>query len=325
MFSFKDKSSISIRSKRLDPSPDAGLPEAMIDMVRASPNLRSLELDLSDPSMDRLRWSPDQLCSGLDTTFPNLRVLRMLGAATPDWESFFESPDDSSYRQFLKRHPKLHTVSMGWVHEHSWRDFPAESLAALFPSLRHFEGPLFICQALVSSSIATQLESLTALDESLEGNEIDELSESAFEMPSLRSLRFRLEDEELNSDAVTKLLSLAPNLKQLTVCSITSKLGELVEILKHAPNLEELTMPIDKILEIVQGMGETTASALVYELAHELPNLRVVHDGLEPELRRRWVISQTSESSVHVTYTQLVLEGPLGNPFPIRSETIEES
>ncbi|KAG8769750.1 hypothetical protein FRC12_004754 [Ceratobasidium sp. 428] len=225
LFCFKDKLNISVRSKRLDLTPDpySPLPQAMIDMIRASPDLRSLELDLSDYMVDRLRWSPDQLCSSLDVTFPNLRVLRMLGATTPDWQSFFEDPEASSYHQFLQRHPKLHTVSIGWTHEHSWRDFPAESVAALFPSLRRFEGPFFICQALVSSSIAAQIESLSALDEVSEGDEMVDFSENAVDMPSLRSLSLRLEDEELDGDALTKVLSLAPSLTKLAVWSVTSE------------------------------------------------------------------------------------------------------
>ncbi|KAG8704391.1 hypothetical protein FRC09_003549 [Ceratobasidium sp. 395] len=295
----------------------------MIDMIRASPDLRSLELDLSDYMVDRLRWSPDQLCSSLDVTFPNLRVLRMLGATTPDWQSFFEDPEASSYHQFLQRHPKLHTVSIGWTHEHSWRDFPAESVAALFPSLRRFEGPFFICQALVSSSIAAQIESLSALDEVSEGDEMVDFSENAVDMPSLRSLSLRLEDEELDGDALTKVLSLAPSLTKLAVWSVTSEVGDFIDILKHAPNLEELTMPIDKMLDIVQAMRETSASALIYELARELPNLQLVHEWSEPELQRRWVISRLGGSGVRVAHVQLVLEGPLGSPFPIRSEFIE--
>ncbi|KAG8741043.1 hypothetical protein FRC10_003427 [Ceratobasidium sp. 414] len=296
----------------------------MVDMIRASPNLESLELDLRDTSTDLLKWSPDQLCSGLDTTFPNLRVLRTLGVAAPDWESFFEDPENSPYRQFLQSHPKLHTVSMGWVLEHSWQGFPAESVAALFPSLRHFEGPLFICQALASSSVAAQFESLSALDESLENDEIVDLSESAVQMPNLRSLSFGLQNDELNGEALTKLLSLAPHLTKLAVWSIPSDLGELVDILKAAPNLEELTMHIDKMLEIVQAMGETSASALVRELALELPNLRVVHDWSQPKLQRHWVVSRTDEREVNVAHVQLVLEGPLGDPFPILLETVEE-
>ncbi|KAG8709940.1 hypothetical protein FRC08_017856 [Ceratobasidium sp. 394] len=326
LFSFRDKSHISLCSKRLDPNSGSSseLPKTMIDMIRASPNLESLELDLRDDSIDLLRWLPDQLCSALNTTFPNLRVLRTLGTAAPDWESFFEDPENSAYRQFLQNHPKLHTVSMGWVLEHSWQDVSAESVATLFPSLRHFEGPLFICRALASSSVAAQLESLSALDESLEGDEIVELSESAVEMPNLRSLSFGLQDDELNPDAVAKLLSLAPNLTKLAIWSAPSDLGGLVDILKGASNLEELTMHIDKMLEVVQAMGESTASALVRELAQELPNLRVVHDWSQPKLQRSWVISRTEEDEVNVAHVQLVLEGPLGAPFPILPETVEE-
>ncbi|KAG8752111.1 hypothetical protein FRC12_012116, partial [Ceratobasidium sp. 428] len=219
LFCFKNKLDVSVRSKYLDPTPDSHspLPRAMIDMIRACPDLTSLDLNFRDIIADRLIWSPDQLCSNLNATFPNLRVLRMLGATAPDWQLFFEDPEASPYHQFLQRHPKLHTVSMGWLHEHSWRDFSAESVAALFPSLRHFEGPFFICQALASSSIAAQLESLSALDEISEGDEMVDFSENAINMPNLRSLSFRLEDEELDGDALIKVLSLAPSLKKLAV------------------------------------------------------------------------------------------------------------
>ncbi|KAG8723872.1 hypothetical protein FRC12_024414, partial [Ceratobasidium sp. 428] len=119
------------------------------------------------------------------------------------------------------------------------------------------------------------------------------------------------------------VLSLAPSLKKLAVWSVTSEVGDFVDILKHAPSLEELTMPIDKMLDIAQVMGQTSASALVHELARELPNLLLVHEWSEPQLQRRWVVSRRGESGVHVAYIQLVREGPLGNPFAIRPETIE--
>ncbi|KAG8703876.1 hypothetical protein FRC09_003889 [Ceratobasidium sp. 395] len=305
------------------PNPHSPLPRAMIDMIRASPSLISLDLDFRDVTMDRLTWSPDQLCSNLNATFPDLRVLRMLGATAPDWQLFFEDPEANPYHQFLQRHPKLHTVSIGWVHEHSCRDFSPESVAALFPSLRHFEGPFFICQALASSSIAAQVESLSVLDEVSEGDEMVDFSENAVDMPNLRSLSLRLEDEELDGDALIKVLSLAPSLKKLAVWSVTSEVGDFIDMLKHAPSLEELTMPIDKMLDIAQVMGQTSASALVHELARELPNLLLVHEWSEPQLQRRWVVSRRGESGVHVAYIQLVREGPLGNPFAIRPETIE--
>ncbi|KAG8686411.1 hypothetical protein FRC09_014150 [Ceratobasidium sp. 395] len=276
-----------------DPSVDLDsvLPKVMIDMIRASPDLRSLELNLRDVVFRGLAWTPDQLCSGLNVTFPNLRVLRTLGAATPDWESFFNTPEASSYHQFLRRHPELHTVSMGWVQGHSWRDFSPEFVAALFPSLRHFEGPLFICQALTSSSVATQIESLSVLDESLEGGEISEFSESAVDIPNLQSLSLRSR-EPLNGDALSKLLSLTPRLRKLAVWSVTLDLSELINTLKYAPNLEELRIPIGQTLDVAQAMGTSS----------------------EPKLQKLWAISQTGGFGVHVTHAQLVLETRLETP-----------
>ncbi|QRV75877.1 F-box-like protein [Ceratobasidium sp. AG-Ba] len=310
-----------------NPGPDeySELPKPLITMIKRSPNLRTLELDLKDVSMDHLKWSPDQLCSSLkNTTFPELCVFRALGAAEPEWQSFFEEPDESSYRTFFQRHPNLHTISMSWIREHSWPIEKAEQLAALFPSLRHFEGPAFICQALASSGLATQLESLSLLDRILEDDEIVEFAENAVEMPNLQSLSFALESEELDSESLSKVLSLSPSLKKLAVWSVTHELNELVDILKHAPNLEEFTIYIDTMLQIVKAVGKTSASELVHELALQLPNLRMVHDCSQPELQRRWEIHRTSENNVRVAHVQLVREGPPRNPYPILSETICE-
>jgi hypothetical protein len=98
--------------------------------------------------------------------------------------------------------------------------------------------------------------------------------------------------------------------------------AELVDMLKHAPNLRKLTMHIDQMLKIVQAMGETSARALVCELARELPKLEAVHDWSQPELQRGWIISR--EPHVHASHVQLIREGPPGNASPMLPETLEE-
>lgn len=131
-------------------------------MIQASPNLRSLDLTASIYSSWNASPWPDNISSSHSVkTFPDLRTYRTGGTIDPDWSSFFEAPETNEFRSFLQLHPRLHTVVIASKEQvDGYDNVDPNILAGLFPSLRHFEGPAFLCEALVQSTLAPRLETL---------------------------------------------------------------------------------------------------------------------------------------------------------------------
>lgn len=190
-------------------------------LLRACPTLRSLTLDLRDHSASGFEWSPSALFAALDddTSFPSLHTFRALGSANPNWLEFFAQPESNALRGFLKRHPGLHTVSLGWIWESGYyQTIDLNDMVSLFPSLKHLDAPAFICGPVVASRIADQLESLAILDEQIEssGPNIKTVAAAARSLPTLK--RFALQADRVDSIEVEPLKALvcvAPVLEEL--------------------------------------------------------------------------------------------------------------
>ena len=192
-------------------STDANIPTGIIlkpivEMIQASPNLRSLDLTLrTHSSWNATPW-PDSSSSLFPVKiFRDLRIYRVDGSADPNWLSFFEAPETNSFRSFVQLHPNLHTVSItsgGSVPGYDSVD--RETLAELFPSLRHFEGPAFLCEALVRSTLAPFLETLGISRTGLTNKLLLNVARKTTHLPALRTLKLMLYGA---TDSIKSILS----------------------------------------------------------------------------------------------------------------------
>lgn len=188
-------------------------------MIQASPGLRSLDLTISTHCWNAAPWpeGPSSPCSV--KVFRDLRTYRIGGTLDPNWRSFFETPETNKFRSFLQLHPHLDTVTiMPNPSVEQYHSVDPETLAGLFPSLRHFEGSAFLCEALVQSTLASRLETL-----GMSGSEprLLRIAKTANHLPELRTLKLMLR-QPITRTIISTLLAIAPKLTHLYISHISA-------------------------------------------------------------------------------------------------------
>ncbi|KAJ1300913.1 hypothetical protein OPQ81_003338 [Rhizoctonia solani] len=246
LFGFAKLDHLSINSKFLAHGQNR-LPESVIAMIRASPNLKSLELDLGEPSTETDRtWSPNKLFKEVGLVFPELHTLRLGGRIVLQWPLTLSKPS-TFFRLFFEQHRALRSISLGWAPGlNEQNDLGPDTVLSLFPSVRHFEGPAFLCVSILNSPLALQLESLSVLDKQLGSSKamhINKLANAAESLPKLRVLNFYLEsDPQPQYHAIRGISQIAPSLREVCVQGLHIDLKmSIVEALRHASNLRKLT------------------------------------------------------------------------------------
>ncbi|KAG8713612.1 hypothetical protein FRC11_011609, partial [Ceratobasidium sp. 423] len=171
-------------------------------LLTSSPGLISLTLanDFLEPI------SAINIVSSLGRTcvFPRLRIFRIHWANdeyypeadNSDWEGFFTSPDRHSHplRSFFLRHKGIEDLALGWYPDKSHEgDIDPDEIVQLFPNLKRFEGPAFLCNAITKSDIAQNLEALAMVDMTFLGQTdwLNAMGDGMRSMPRLRSLDIR--------------------------------------------------------------------------------------------------------------------------------------
>lgn len=158
------------------------LPQSIADAIQASPNIRCLDLESSYP----FRWNGtphlgSASSSGPVNIFHDLRIYRAKGRFCPTWLSLWEASETNELRSFLQLHPHLHTVA---ITPRQWSNsiyIDPGAVVGLFPSLRHFEGPRPVCEAIAQSTLAPHLETLAILYKLVR---IDRVQQKAAKRPS---------------------------------------------------------------------------------------------------------------------------------------------
>ncbi|CAE6451435.1 unnamed protein product [Rhizoctonia solani] len=142
--------------------------EPLATLLCSSPNLESIILNIKGA---RAPYSPTLILEPLGSQFifPKLHTFHMLGDADPGWSEFISTPTHP-LRAFLARHPTIQDLGIGYPLEDVSSDgMDPDELSRLLPSVKHLACPLFLCEAVVTSKLATQLESLAISDYSLAG------------------------------------------------------------------------------------------------------------------------------------------------------------
>ncbi|KAG9119350.1 hypothetical protein FRC07_005666, partial [Ceratobasidium sp. 392] len=259
--------------------------ESLALLVRACPNLRTIDFDFDDHHDSGGQWSPGQLCAHLkDITFHHLHTFRTMSNIDPDWLQFFDSPEKNPLHQFFLRHPDLHTIGLGWLPETVYsKPIDPTVMKALFPSVKHAEVPAFLCVPIVASKLAAQIETIKVADpyfwHSPPESDLRFIARSARCMPNLRRLSFDFDfRHSTRPDGLEELLRLAPGLQELELGIPLIELDEIVDSLKHAPNLQKLSILPAETRAIELRTGERVWVAFISSVAGVCLKLRYFRD-----------------------------------------------
>lgn len=197
---------------------DEDLLDPLTSLLGRCPQLYSIMLDIQH---GEFKYSPAALVAALGdgVVFPRLRRFHARGAEDPDWMAFFEDPESHPLRQFFNRHPGIEDLALGYVDESAFRRYidPAE-ISQLFPSLKHFEGPVFLFKPIVLSTLAKQIETLIIVDDPLRDDV--SLTEMYNRIPTLPKLRkFGIWADEIKEGVLIKMLR--------TIVNAASRLEEI--------------------------------------------------------------------------------------------------
>lgn len=151
LFNFTELTHISIRNVNQHQLTFVG------QMLTASPNLVSLKLDVAPrgrtPGFPTI-MSPDEVLNylGDQFTFTSLRSFHLQGGFCLYRHHFFThtSSPTSPLRSFFERHPAIQDLGFNAAQSdapHHGKIQPM-GLSQLFPSLKHFRGPAFLCRPL---------------------------------------------------------------------------------------------------------------------------------------------------------------------------------
>lgn len=198
----------------------------LVKMILRSPNLEYLELDLRENPQDEgflsFGWLVEAITPVLRYNFENLKVFRLGGTASIDSEFIFNSGEESLVRDFLFRHPGLHTLQLPWDWEmnnlvREPLDRASEALRGALPNLRRFEGPAYLVMVILRLEIAQRLEHLVVLD-TMEDEDYNlaAFAASFAPLPNLQHLAF-MSTYMLDNRTFAGVLSATPNITELTV------------------------------------------------------------------------------------------------------------
>ncbi|KAG8687317.1 hypothetical protein FRC11_007442, partial [Ceratobasidium sp. 423] len=219
-------------------------PTFYTNLIARAPNLESLLLGFCEPDTDELYVSSGCLKSSeffskfSRAHFPKLQSFTT--TLVSDCTDPFDFRDNSGLRRFIRVHPQLQKISvtqvqsmkhyfmtMPGVDMWSCRHITSNNISALMSSVRHFEGPSVICEALLGSPLAEQIESLGIIE--LNQKDLDLLPRLAtgnvtLRAPTLPQLkRFQvIVDTAINywhivMTALTSVIVMMPNLEELIV------------------------------------------------------------------------------------------------------------
>ncbi|KAG9099471.1 hypothetical protein FS749_001217 [Ceratobasidium sp. UAMH 11750] len=263
------------------------IPNLLVPMLRASPDLESLRLSFwNDESSEILtaRWNPKAIFLSLATChFACLRILRVLS----DVWLFSACPE---VQQFLQKHPQIHTIDLQWVDEGVPRTMSLLEIANATPLVRNFEGPVSLVKSLLNSDLSAQIESLvihrtTSVDLLTDAAAHDLSHDVPALLPCLRQLcvRFDADGEDL-----MKLVKAAPMLEELGVVgeigfyvSGSEYSEKYMRILELAPRLHTLDLREDE----GEGGGigpdiepdTTDVKHVITRMASLCPRLEAIH------------------------------------------------
>jgi hypothetical protein len=142
-----------------------------------------------------------------------------------DWNAFFtkSKQDFHPLRAFFLRHRTIEDLALGWSPKLSYTGrINPDEMSQIFPSLKRFEGPGFLCNAITKSDVAQRLEHLILVDLRFEreANWLNAMGDSPRHMPKLRWLEIQARGSSLDPVALGRVIEAAPNIETFD-CGLT--------------------------------------------------------------------------------------------------------
>ncbi|CUA71253.1 hypothetical protein RSOLAG22IIIB_09420 [Rhizoctonia solani] len=224
----------------------------MTRLLTSCPNLISLKLE--NATLDPISAKNIVASLGNNIVFPFLRVFKIYGgngefaadADDADWDGFFVPPGCYSHplRLFFSRHQKIEDLALGWLSSYVYEGkIDPDEMLRLFPSLKHLEGPAFLCSPIIKSNVGQKVESLVVND--VWAGKKDWIADMVIglrEMPKLLRLQLYSEDPEdvIDPLALDNLLRTTPLLETLDCRLGVNNFLAVVLAISHVPNLRHL-------------------------------------------------------------------------------------
>ncbi|KAB5589481.1 hypothetical protein CTheo_7079 [Ceratobasidium theobromae] len=289
--------------------------DGVINMIEASPGLVELELISDSNKLELSQWHPSALLCNLQNPLDQLRLLRLAGSSAIDLQELvYGSLDGPSLRLFFEQHSHLRGVHFDGKHEHQPDiEFDPALMPRLFPSVESFTGPITLCLALVASSVAKQLMSLTVLLEehnnpcNFDSDLVDELIGAVTSLSNLQEF-VMVDNSELygprsdlfDAEVLDKLLTTMPKLVTLNLKQFSFNCVQLQEPLKRVPLLTNLALHIPGIRYASFGKAAQYIENQVYPLTKICPRLRHIQVMCDDGATMHLDISRLPNGSVHI-------------------------
>ncbi|CAE6390834.1 unnamed protein product [Rhizoctonia solani] len=256
--------------------------EPLAALLRSSPNLESIVLNIKGA---RAPYSPTLILEPLGSKFVflQLHTFHVLGDADPGWSEFISTPTHP-LRAFLARHPTIQDFGIGCPLEDVSSDgMDPEELSRLLPSVKHLACPLFLCEVVVISKLATQLVSLAISDFSLAGADEEDtpfyplfslMTEDS--LPNLRQLA--IWDDfgvyYLTAEVFEEFFLAAKGLEELEFRVDVYDSDDFFRVLSGAKNLRRITL--DKNEFCPRGISDDAWRSVMVTLAETCPLLETI-------------------------------------------------
>ncbi|CUA70048.1 hypothetical protein RSOLAG22IIIB_14211 [Rhizoctonia solani] len=145
---------------------------------------------------------------------------------------------------FFSRHQVIEDLALGWLSSWAYEGkIDPNEMSQLFPSLKHLEGPAFLCSAIIKSNVGQKIESLV-VNNVWAGKKdwIADLVIGLREMPKLLRLQLFSEDPEdvIDPLALDNLLRITPLLEMLDFRVGVNNFPAVVLAISHVPKLRHL-------------------------------------------------------------------------------------
>ncbi|KAF9032269.1 hypothetical protein BDZ89DRAFT_1131407 [Hymenopellis radicata] len=290
---------------------DSGkLSSSMVEMIRASPNLVTLDLSLNTYGYPHPKWDIDTLFQSIDIAPTTLRLRK---AADLDLHAFSDSTKPTPFRSFLlSHHEKITSLALPAPQEDFAHGPPSLNLPPdTLPVLREFDGTIYWCSQLSKLQVAAKLESLTVLSERglFEDDKRDMFLEALGAFSALKALNIFDGQTYLSAEELKAIVENAPHLECLTCAFERDETAAAIGSQLSCLNLRALTANMFRYIGYTSTSNRPEVSEeFVRTLAKHCPALVTVEDLDQRDDDVRWVatiLRQESGIDLEVSRTRI--------------------
>ncbi|CAE7085259.1 unnamed protein product, partial [Rhizoctonia solani] len=248
LLSFRNLSEFRLQVHHIPPDVNTKAFRPLKRLISNCPGLELLQLYLYDPQPVHYTLEDVATWLGDEVDMPSLRRLHLLGSVRIDAASLVSSPGTGAhyFREFLARHKNIEELYLDCVNVNS---FPGttdpEDLARALPFLRSFAGPDFLCDILVRSSVAGQLECLSIQKCCFKAGR-SFISHGPHQILPLPKLRELVVETKMYYQVLTILeliLPAAPGLENLGLPQLPPPCHDIfLELVTHTPGLQKTSI-----------------------------------------------------------------------------------